>query len=76
MLTTSSLFRSWFFLLAMIGAQSAIAQNPPQDSLNGRIVHVYLPSNDVDTLMPVNNMGDMPMVKQDYWFIATLRGGP
>lgn len=76
MLTRSTHLRSWFFLLAMSGSQAAFAQNSPQDSLNGRIVHVYLPSNDVDTLMPVNNMGDVPMAKKDYWYTATLRGGP
>lgn len=67
------MLRFWLFLVAIFGAHTAFAQEPPLDSLAGKIVHLYLPSDDIDTLLlrnwsiPTNKSGK-------YWYTVTLKG--
>jgi hypothetical protein len=61
-------------LILLGGSLPALAQVTPRDSLSGKKVHVYLPADDVDTLIVRN--WNFPMTKSGYWHSATLRGGP
>src|SRR5688500_14959774 len=65
------LLRSWIFLVLLLGAHSAFAQ--VDSALGGKIVHVYLPVDDIDSLI-LRNWSIPTKRTGKYWYTVTLQG--